>query len=308
MVDEETVVVRDYPIDEPAIIVHGGAFSKGVDIGDWGEKASAVAEKAARRGYQILSEKKNPLEAVVEAVKVLEDTCWLNAGRGSILDASGKISMDAGLMRGWDLQFASIANVSYPLHPIELAYRILQKTGTLILAGHQADIMAALEKLEPHPGPCPRAYERWRKVLEQRKKSKLAKPYNQLYPLGDTVGAVATDGNRYAAAVSTGGILFKVPGRVGDSPLPGAGFYADSHGAVVATGIGETIARFLLSYRILRSIPNNVKKVLVEFTGLMGPSTAGVIFVGKEVSGYAYNGGGMPWALCTGNSCLKGWR
>lgn len=220
-----------------AILVHGGAGAIFPD-----DRARACADGclvAARVGHRILASGGSALDAVQAAVASLEDDPAFNAGTGSCLNSDGEVEMDACLMDGSDLRAGAVASIRGVKNPIHVA-RLVMETRHVLLAGPGAERFARERGIPPFPSSelvTERALTRWRK---ERDEGWTHKP--------GTVGAVAVDASGHvAAATSTGGISFKLPGRVGDSPIPGAGTYADDlSGAVSATGQGEAIVRVVL--------------------------------------------------------------
>lgn len=223
-----------------AIIVHGGA-------GDIPEEHKVAAEAgcrdAAAAGWQLLSEGRSALDAVEAAVRVLEDNPAFNAGRGSVLNAQGEVEMDAGVMDGATLLAGAVTLVQHFKHPITLARKVMEKTPHHILGAGGAEAFAEEMGCEPVANDF-FITERRLRQFQARLQAETA----------DTVGAVALDfSGNLAAANSTGGVSFKLPGRIGDSPLPGAGFYADNRfGAVATTGQGEHIMRAGLGFLVMR--------------------------------------------------------
>ncbi|HWV39875.1 MAG TPA: isoaspartyl peptidase/L-asparaginase [Vulgatibacter sp.] len=223
----------------PAIIVHGGAGAIASD-----DRAAACADgclAAARIGHAILSRGGSALDAVEAACAALEDDPLFNAGTGSCLNADGEVELDASIMEGSTLRAGGVALVRTVKNPIRLARLVMERSPHVLLAGEGVERFAREQGLAPHPPALlvtDRALERWR---EERAKG--------IAPRLGTVGAVAIDGaGRVAAATSTGGTSGKLAGRIGDSPLPGSGLYADDEaGAVSATGQGEAIIRVVLS-------------------------------------------------------------
>ncbi|WP_373048353.1 isoaspartyl peptidase/L-asparaginase family protein [Vulgatibacter sp.] len=222
-----------------AILVHGGAGAIFPD-----DRAHACARgclEAARAGHRILAAGGSALDAAVAACVVLEDDPAFNAGTGSVLNADGEVEMDACLMDGSNLRAGAVAAIRGVRNPIEVARLVLERSPHVLLAGSGAERFARAQGVAPWPASLlvtERALTRWQK---ERDEGWTNKP--------GTVGAVAVDAQGHvAAATSTGGISSKHPGRVGDSPLPGAGTYADDEtGAVSATGQGEAIIRVVLA-------------------------------------------------------------
>ena len=268
-----------------------------------------VVNKALSNGFTAL-QKGNAIDGAVAATEVLEDSGILNAGIGSVVDLSGNISMDAGVMDGSTGKAGAVAAITYPRNPILLARKVMELTDHILLAGKAADDLARKLGLRKHPGPSKRVIERYRKLLsygDEKLSLRFGRSYKLAKELGiaDTVGAVAADSEgRVAAAVSTGGVMLKFPGRVGDSAIPGAGFYASKKGAAVATGIGETIISSYLTLETIKLIDQGltpetaVKWALMKHTSLQGPDTAGVIAISFNGDfGVGYNTQAMPWGV-----------
>jgi len=286
------------------LVVHAGAGTwRNVDE----EIIRKVLSDALKRGADVLESGGSALDAVVEATISLEDSGVLNAGLGSVPDLTGKVSMDAGVMDGWSSRTGAVAAVTYPKNPVLLARKVLELTDHVLLAGSAADELAARLGLPKHPGPSERVRKRYEEVLKKassgdavfRKSFELAKKLGYL----DTVGAVALDREgKLAAAVSTGGVILKFPGRVGDSAIPGAGFFANKHGAAVATGIGETIMMSMLSLKVVNLISegylaDTAARLAIQYhTSAHGRDTAGLIVLDYRGNAYgAYNTQAMPW-------------
>ena len=227
----------------PALLVHGGAW----DIPPEEREAHETgAFAAARLGIDSLRGGAAALDTVEAVVTLLEDDPALNAGTGSVLNRRGEAVLDASIMDGEDLRVGGVAAVRTVRNPVRVARRVIEATRQVLLAGPGAEEFAreqGFEAIRPEELVVPREVERLR---AHRARRRAAAP-------GDTVGAVAIDGEgRIAAAGSTGGTLNKRPGRVGDTPLPGAGLYADSQiGGVACTGWGEGIARLSMARAVL---------------------------------------------------------
>ncbi|XP_062540105.1 isoaspartyl peptidase/L-asparaginase-like [Armigeres subalbatus] len=238
------VVVADI---EPIVLVHGGAGTISEDRIPGKYRGSKLA---ARVGYQILMSNGTVLDAVEEAVRIMESDSNFNAGYGSVLNYDGDVEMDASIMDGATLKAGCVAGVRDVLHPITLARRVMDKTRHNFLAGQGLVDFAKQEGIEilSPPGQLVTQYS---KDSLDRWKANNEKPSTGE---GGTVGAVAMDrfGN-IAAATSTGGLTGKLPGRVGDTPIIGAGTYADNLiGGISATGDGDTIMKVSLVYDILK--------------------------------------------------------
>jgi beta-aspartyl-peptidase (threonine type) len=182
--------------------------------------------RAAAVGWGVLAAGGCALDAAVEAVVCLEDDPLFNAGTGSVLNARGEVEMDASVMAGDSLAAGGVACIQRVRNPVLVARCVLQATDCVLLAGPAATAFAREQGFDDYDPGRPRAAH-----ADQR---------------GGTVGAVALDeAGRLAAATSTGGREGKRPGRVGDSPVPGAGNYADAAAAVSATGWGEQMLRYV---------------------------------------------------------------
>ena len=201
-----------------------------------GEQQRAVLKRALEAAY----EQKTALDAVTAAVVVLEDSPLFNAGRGSCFNADGEIEMDASIMDGESLRAGAVAAVKRIRNPVLAARAVMEKTRHVLLAGEGAERFAREQGL---------ALEEPSYFATEKRLSALKR--NLKYHHG-TVGAVALDqdGN-LAAATSTGGYTGKLPGRIGDSPLIGAGNYADNRAcAVSGTGLGEAFIRAAVAYDV----------------------------------------------------------
>jgi beta-aspartyl-peptidase (threonine type) len=180
------------------------------------------------------------LDAVEVAVRALEDDVRLNAGLGSVLTTAGRIELDASIADGAGGRFAGVLGIAVR-HPISLARRVLEQTPHVLMAGEGA--MALGPDLERLDDTTAEQWDRWRRA---RSTGARGGGSGQ----GDTVGAVALDADgRLAAGSSTGGVFGKLPGRVGDSPIFGAGTYVCPGAAVVGTGIGELFLETLAALR-----------------------------------------------------------
>lgn len=225
-----------------AIVVHGGAGAISPD--DRARACALGCLEAARAGHRILAAGGTALDAVVAACRILEDDPLFNAGTGSCLNADGEVEMDACLMDGATLRAGAVAAIRRVRHPIEVARLVMERSPHVLLAAEGAERFARAHGVPPWPSALlttERALARWR---EGRRGGGAKEP--------GTVGAVALDDHGHvAAATSTGGTAGKLPGRIGDSPLPGAGTYADDRGgAVSATGQGEALVRVVLAKHV----------------------------------------------------------
>lgn len=225
----------------PALIVHGGAGMIPTE-----EHAAYMAgcKAAAQTAWKLLESGESALRSVEAAVRILEDDPTFDAGRGSVLNNKGEIEMDALIMDGATLDLGAVIAVQGVANPITLARLVMTNTEHKVLAGNGARAFAAKMGI-PHASILELSTPKTMKRFHERRARSTLNPSG----VKGTCGAVALDlkGN-LAAATSTGGTPFKMPGRVGDSPLVGSGAYADNRtGAASATGEGEQIMRVVLS-------------------------------------------------------------
>lgn len=224
---------------QPSIIVHGGAGELQPD--DSPEELVQGCLYAARAGYQVLLGKGTAVDAVVSAASVLEDLPAFNAGLGSALNSDGEVEMDASVMDGSSLDAGAVACVRGVRNPIQLARKVMEESPHILFAAEGALRFArehGFALVEPASLITPGARAKWERAMREGR-----------FAGGGTIGAVARDHRGHlAAATSTGGRVGKRPGRVGDTPLIGAGTYADDvAGAASATGIGEAIIKVVMT-------------------------------------------------------------
>ena len=233
-----------------SIAVHGGAGTLArADLTPDSDRAyRAGLERALRAGHVVLADGGGALDAVVAAVRVLEDDTLFNAGRGAVLAANGQHELDASVMDGRDLRAGAVTGVRHVRSPIELARLVMDRSPHVMLAGAGAEEFALEQGLAPVANTH-FATERRRRELDRMLHGEIASGRESLM---GTVGAVARDVNgNLAAATSTGGMTGKKWGRVGDSPIIGAGTYAANDCcAVSATGHGEYFIRAAVAHEI----------------------------------------------------------
>jgi len=224
----------------PAVVaVHGGAGPAGADAragaSRWPDQAAGLGA-ALRAALAVLAAGGPALEAVIAAVAVLEDDDHWNAGRGSALTAAGTVEMDAAVADGARRRIAGVACVTGVRHPIHAARAVMEDGRHVLLSGAGAESFARQAGLA-FESPEWFIIDRRRRALEEST---------------GTVGAVARDSTGHlAAATSTGGRTGQLPGRIGDSPVPGAGTWADDAScAVSATGIGEAFLRAAFAHEV----------------------------------------------------------
>lgn len=286
------------PTRLPTIVVHGGAGPRPATGAEF-EAAQAGCARAAALGHSTLLAGGSALDAVQAAVRALEDDERFSAGRGADLTREGTIELDAGLMNGEDLRFGAAAAVTGVRNPIDLAREILDDGEHALLAGAGA-VVFARERGVTLVQPDFHVTDKRRAELahELTRRASGTPPEG-----GGTVGAVALDaGGHVAAATSTGGMVGKRPGRVGDSPLPGAGTYADDEaGAASATGHGERILRVTLTHAAIELLragvpaPDAAPRAIATLDRVAGK--AGLILVDRDGRvGAAFNTRSMYWA------------
>lgn len=296
-----------------AIIVHGGAGEVAVERR---EAALAGCKEAALAGYAILQTGGSALDAVEAAVRALEDNPEYNAGTGACLDRNGNIELDAGMMDGRTLQVGAIAGVERIKNPISLARKVLESEHVLLI-GRGAEQFAWEQGIEQctsedlvterqlqiwqaaRDAEEPRHYRRQVGVsgsLAQQEKEAGTEKHG-------TVGAVALDmSGALAAATSTGGIRDKYPGRVGDVPLVGCGFYADEEAAISCTGHGEDFVRLLIAKRAYDFVAGGqaAREAALSAIAVLGAratGTGGLIVVDRKGEvGFAWNSPTMSHA------------
>jgi len=241
------------------LLVHGGAWA----IPQEASKAHLDGlRQALARGRTLLREGAPALTVVAETVAVLEAHGAFDAGCGAVLTRAGTVELDAGLMDGATLDYGAVACVRRIAQPIRLAHRLLERgRGEVrLLTGDGAERFAEAEDISLVDNEaliCGRERRRHASLQQQAALYHTSHPFLPVRDAtpSDTVGCVARDRQgRLAAATSTGGTPFRPPGRVGDSPLPGCGYYADEHAAASATGWGEAIAAVLLCGRAVDGV------------------------------------------------------
>jgi len=236
------------------IVVHGGAGVWRKELTPERERASREAmTQALRAGESILKTNGSSLDAVEAAVRVLEDSPLFNAGKGAVLNSDGNAELDASIMEGAKQRAGAVAAVHRIQNPIGAARLVMEKSPHVLLVGDGAEKFAkeqGMKLVSPRYFITPFRQEQLKRVQEQAKQRPSA-ALREIDAIG-TVGAVALDtrGN-LAAATSTGGMVNKKFGRIGDSPIVGAGTYADNATcAISATGHGEFFIRAAVAHNV----------------------------------------------------------
>lgn len=260
--------VRFHPISDPtarpALIVHGGAW--GIPDAEVEDHRRGV-RRAVEAGWAVLDSGGDAMDAVEAAVTLLEDDPTFDAGIGSHLNRAGEVELDAGLMDGGTLRAGAVAGVRRLRNPLVAARRILEAGEHLLFIGEGAEAYVAergVPLIDNTALVIPRERARFEALRDESLRLTTPDPFRERH--FGTVGAVALDrAGRIVAGTSTGGSLYKRPGRVGDSPIPGSGYWADVRSAGVSTtGWGESILRVQLA---------RLAAFLIE-QGAVGPEAA----------------------------------
>ncbi len=268
-----------------ALIAHGGAG--GIN---YPHRRRIGLKTAVRVGYEVLRQGGSSLDAVEKAAIILEDTSIFNAGTGSYLNLAGEVEMDASIMTS-ELRFGAVGVIRDVKNPISIARMVMEKTDHLLLCGENAIRFARMMGAGYH-NPKTREKE----IIWKRKKKRIQSNYfKKIFDFTNhygTIGVVAIDkSGMISVATSSGGINLRLPGRVGDTPIIGAGTYANSTAGVSTTGHGEEIMRQILAFRAVAlmsrmSAKQAGRKVIAHATksgcrcGLIGiKKDSGILYV-----------------------------
>jgi L-asparaginase / beta-aspartyl-peptidase len=255
------------------LAIHGGAgtLPRAEMRGEQELNYRAGLAEALDAGYAVLQARGTSLDAVTHAVMVLEDNPLFNAGRGSVFTHDGRNELDAAIMDGHTLRAGAVSGLTHIKNPIDLARAVMEHSEYVMLSGAGAEEFALSRGVALVPQSYFHTPERWRQ-LERVRSGDAGLSALTISHVG-TVGAVALDDDgRLAAATSTGGMTGKRYSRVGDSPIIGAGTYADERScAVSATGHGEIFIRAAVAHDICarmrfggRSLRDAVREVVLE--------------------------------------------
>ncbi|MEO9930275.1 isoaspartyl peptidase/L-asparaginase [Rhodopirellula bahusiensis] len=267
-----------------AIVIHGGAGSSPTQLGEESsQKRTAGLQHALQTGRDLLADGGTAMDTVEAVIRTLEDNPVFNAGRGSVLTNDGRVEMDASVMDGKTLGCGAVAGVTKTKNPISLARRVMTNTKHVLLVGPGADEFAETQQV---PLVDPEYF------LSQRHEDGAANiasaNQEEDEPHFGTVGCVVLDSQgNLAAGTSTGGTAKKLPGRVGDSPIVGAGTYA-ANGlcAVSGTGVGEEYIRNSVAYDIAAQMRYADKSLETSVTEIMRnrlqPGIGGLIAVSQQ--------------------------
>ena len=294
----------------PVLVVHGGAWAMPDDMV---EAHLRGVRNALAAGWRVLERGGASLDAVEEAVVIMEDDETFDAGRGSFLNRNGEVQMDALIMDGATLRAGGVGCVERVRNPVRAARKILSESPHVYFVGEGAERFAAehgLELCDNRELVIPREVERLREYQRAAARNVSAKDGNDLFAPAishDTVGAVALDrAGNIAAATSTGGTLNKAPGRLGDSSLIGCGCYADNPSAAVSTtGWGEPIMKLVLAKwtadRVLAgNLPEWAAQEAMNYLKQRVNGHGGIIVLNAQGQfGIAHNTPRMAWAIKT---------
>lgn len=296
-----------------AIAIHGGAGSSAKNASPASiAKRKSTLESALKQGVTILEQGGSSLDAVESVIRILENDPQFNAGKGAVFNAVGSHELDASIMDGRNRMCGAVAGVSNVKNPISLARLVMTETRHVLLAGQGAESFAetqGVELVETSYFDTPQAKKSWERyrarlndsgMIDNFQPSKFK--FEPHWNIG-TVGCVALDSNgNIAAGTSTGGMTYKKFGRVGDSPIVGAGTYADNETCgVSATGVGEEYIRNAIAYDVSAQL--KYKNVTLEqavndnLNRRLKKNDGGLIAVDKDGNiSMGFNTGGMARA------------
>ena len=293
----------------PAVVVHGGA----------GTRADADptpyfdgTRRAAEAGLRVLLQGGSALDAAQAAAVVLEDDPNFNAGTGAALTSAGEVELDASCMDGTSLRAGAVACVRTVKNPILLARRVCDDTPHVLICARGAEAFARECGIPEVPNALmvtQRQWERWRELHAEAQRVGADVVRKKI----GTIGAVAVDARgRVAACTSTGGTMYKRPGRVGDTPIIGAGTYADDkEAAASSTGLGEAILKVAMARAACVRVRDGAspRAAAVEAVGLLrerAHGEGGIIVAGPDGRlGWAYNTPRMSRAVARAGMSAK---
>ena len=271
----------------PVLVIHGGAGVIKRDLTPAKEKAiRAAMAQALREGYARLKAGKSAMDAVSAAIVVLEDDPHFNAGKGAVFTHDGRNELDAAIMDGDSRRAGAVAGVERIRNPILLARAVMEKTPYVMLSGRGAETFAQSIGMPLVDPAYFRTEERWQQLQKALKEDAAGKPHEdeEAAKHFGTVGAVALDAQGHlAAGTSTGGMVDKRWGRIGDSPIIGAGTYANSDCAVSGTGWGEYYIRTVAAHAICMQVSQ--MRVPVK--------RAAAVVINQEIPALGGNGGAI---------------
>ncbi len=283
----------------PVLLVHGGVARPSYNVSSMLPRLRRIAIEA----YHLFDQGKDHVDVVERAVLLMENDPTFNAGVGSVLNLLGELEMDAAIMDGATGRAGAVCSASFPKNPIKLARAVMEMTPHVLISGRGADMLAEKLGLERHPGPTEKILKKYSEM-----KSKLLageglddilsgiKRAVEHINYFDTVGAVSSCHGKVAAATSTGGTWMKLPGRVGDTPVIGAGTYAWHRGAASGTGVGEAAMVTLAAKSVVDRINdgsdvrsaviqtlNEIKRHTGKIFGLIAVNSSEDFFAGQTM-------------------------
>jgi len=283
-----------------SIAIHGGAGSMkpGYTSPEREVQFREALDHALAAGTEVLAHGGSALDAVSAAVVALEDDPHFNAGRGAVFTYNGTNELDAAIMDGRTRAAGAVAGVTHTKNPVRLARAVMEKGPHVFLSGAGAEEFArenGIEQVDPDWFATP---ERWRQLQELKAKKLGWFDVDLKY---GTVGAVAVDGEGHvAAATSTGGLTGKRWGRIGDSPVIGAGTYADDRAcAISATGAGEFFIRegaaheICARMRLLGEGPQQAADTVLAEIGRLGGDGGVIVAAPDGTTAFSFNTSGM---------------
>lgn len=285
-----------------ALVIHGGAgtLTREAITPEADAAIRADLNRALDAGGAVLSGKGSSLDAVVAAVKVLEDSPYFNAGKGAVFTHEGHNELDASIMDGATRRAGAVAGLRTVRNPIDLARAVMEQSPHVMLIGEGAERFAKERGIELVDPGYFRTEQRWNQLqaVLEREAARASIPSSNYF---GTVGAVALDqAGRIAAATSTGGMVNKRWGRVGDAPIIGAGTYANDGCGVSATGWGEYFIRLAVAYDICarmkyagEALAVAADTVLMESVPRLGGDGGVIAIDGKGAIRMPFNTAGM---------------
>lgn len=300
------------PRIEWGLVMHGGAgtITRESMTPERERQFRETMETAMRAGHAVLRDGGSSLDAVVATINILEDSPLFNAGKGAVFTAEGTNSLDASIMYGPTLAAGAVAGVTRVKNPIDLARMVMEQSPHVMLSGAGAEEFARLRGIELVDPSYFHTEHRWRALEEARRQS--GGPDADLVDAGSTdekfgtVGVVALDRDgAVAAGTSTGGMTNKRWGRIGDSPVIGAGTYAGPDCGVSATGWGEYFIRNVVAYDICArmeyqgiSLHEAARRMIMEQLEAQEPETGGIV---------ALDGDGHVVMMFNSAGMYRGW-
>ena len=282
----------------PVLLVHGGAGVIRRDMDADTERAvrDELAD-ALRGGHALLAAGGSAIDAVAAAVVVLEDAPYFNAGRGAVFTHDGHHELDAAIMDGATLRAGAIAGVRHVRNPVLLARAVMERSPHVMLAGEGAEAFAREQGVARVDPEYFDTETRWRQLQEALRNGEKGERVDHF----GTVGAVALDAQgRLAAATSTGGMTDKRWGRIGDSPVIGAGTYANMACAMSGTGWGEFYLRTAAAHAVCmrvaamhQSVGEAAQAVINEEIPALGGSGGAIVLGADGVCEMPFNTDGM---------------